>query len=116
MPGASRHMPLLLIAAALLASPAPSGAKGTGKVAVPNEKSSTLTILDSAGKVLQTIDTCARPRGMAFNRDRTAIYVGCGDDNTIALYDIATLRLLPRHRHNVAAGGHHLPPGGTRVR
>src|SRR6185436_14521253 len=115
MPGASRHMPLLLIAAALLTSPAPSAAKGTGKVFVSNEKSSTLTILDQAGKVLQTLETCARPRGMTFNPEHTAIYVGCGDDNTIALYDIASLRLVRRYRNIAAPETFDLHPDGRHL-
>ena len=81
-----------------LALSSPCGAKATGKVFISNEKSSTLSILDLAGKVLQTVETCARPRGMTFNPGHTAIYVGCGDDNTIALYDIGTLRLRHRYR------------------
>jgi PQQ-dependent catabolism-associated beta-propeller protein len=112
---ASRHVPLPLILATLLAWPAPLAAKGTGKVFVSNEKSSTLTILDAAGKVLQTIDTCARPRGMTFNLDRTAIYVGCGDDNTIALYDIATLRLVRRYRNIAAPETFDLHPDGKHL-
>ena len=63
--------------------PHPSAAKGTGKVFVANEKSSTLTILDTEGKVLQTVGACARPRGMTFNADRTAIFVGCGDEKPV---------------------------------
>src|SRR5215510_12303034 len=90
-------------------------AKATGKVFVSNEKSSTLTILDLSGKVLQSIDTCARPRGMTFNPDRTAIYVGCSDDNTIALYDIATLRLLRRYRDIGAPETFDLHPDGRHL-
>jgi PQQ-dependent catabolism-associated beta-propeller protein len=90
-------------------------AKGTGKVFISNEKSSTLTILDQAGKVLQTIESCARPRGMAFNLDRTALYVGCGDDNTIALYDIATLRLVRRYRNIAAPETFALHPDGRHL-
>jgi len=90
-------------------------AKGTGKVFVSNEKSSTLSILDPAGKLLQTLDTCARPRGMTFNHDHTAIYVGCGDDNTIALYDIASLRLVRRYRNITAPETFGLHPDGRHL-
>ena len=97
---------LMLASFALLALAStlsqPLRAKATGKVFVSNEKSSTLTILDQTGKILQTLETCARPRGMTFNPEHTAIYVGCGDDNTIALYDIATLRLVRRYRNTVS--------------
>ncbi len=89
----------LLVAAALVD---PVAAKDTGKVFVSNEKSSTLTVLDASGKVLQSVGTCARPRGMKFNPERTAIYVGCADDNMVALYDLATMKLVRRYR-NIAA-------------
>jgi PQQ-dependent catabolism-associated beta-propeller protein len=104
-----------LVLTLVLAWPGSLLAKGTGKVFVSNEKSSTLTILDLAGKVLQTIDTCARPRGMTFNPDHSAIYVGCGDDNTIALYDIASLRLVRRYRNISAPETFDLHPDGRHL-
>jgi PQQ-dependent catabolism-associated beta-propeller protein len=83
----------------LLASwSSPASAKATGLVFVSNEKSSTLTVLDGSNSIVKTVPTCARPRGLAFNRDRTAIFVGCGDDDTIGLYDIATFDLKRRYR------------------
>ena len=39
--------------------------------------------------VVRTIDTCRRPRGMHFSADRTQFYVGCADDDQIAIYEIA---------------------------
>ena len=103
---------LLAIATALSQ---PLAAKATGKVFVSNEKSSTLSVLDLAGKVVQTIETCARPRGMTFNPERTAIYVGCGDDNTIALYDLASLRLVRRYRNIAAPETFDLHPDGRHL-
>ena len=109
----------MLISLALLALapalPQPLRAKASGKVFVSNEKSSTLTILDQTGKILQTLETCARPRGMTFNPEHTAIYVGCGDDNTIALYDIATLRLVRRYRNIAAPETFALHPDGRHL-
>ena len=104
---------MLLSLALVLAQPL--HAKATGKVFVANEKSSTLTILDLAGKVVQTVETCARPRGMTFNPERTAIYVGCGDDNTIALYDLASLRLVRRYRDIAAPETFDLHPDGRHL-
>ena len=110
---------LMLASLALLAlAPTlsqPLRAKATGKVFVSNEKSSTLTILDQTGKILQTLETCARPRGMTFNPEHTAIYLGCGDDNTIALYDIATLRLVRRYRNIAAPETFDLHPDGRHL-
>jgi PQQ-dependent catabolism-associated beta-propeller protein len=113
----SRRLALASLALLVMA-PAlsqPLGAKASGKVFVSNEKSSTLTILDQSGKVLQTLETCARPRGMTFNLEHTAIYVGCGDDNTIALYDIASLRLVRRYRNIAAPETFDLHPDGRHL-
>jgi YVTN family beta-propeller protein len=102
----------LLVAAALVD---PLAAKGTGKVFVSNEKSSTITVLDASGKVLHAVDTCARPRGMKFNPQRTAIYVGCADDNMIALYDLATMKLGRRYRSISAPETFDLHPNGRHL-
>ena len=71
-------------------------AAGSGKIIVSNEKSSTLTILDASDNVVKTIDTCARPRGMHFSADRRQFYVGCADDDLIAIYDTQSLELIGR--------------------
>jgi len=84
----------VLGAAALAAGPA--GAAGTGMVFVSNEKSSTISVLDASHEVIETIETCARPRGMHFSADRTMFYVGCADDSLIAVYDVATRKLVKR--------------------
>ena len=102
----------LLLAAALVD---PLAAKGTGKVFVSNEKSSTLTVLDASGKLLHSVDTCARPRGMKFNPQRSAIYVGCADDNMIALYDLATMKLVRRYRSISAPETFDLHPNGRHL-
>lgn len=87
-----------VIACFLACSGEPASAKGTGHIFVTNEKSSTMTVLDGENRILATVSTCARPRGITFNRDRTALFVGCGDDDTIGLYDIATFELKRRYR------------------
>jgi len=71
-------------------------AAGTGNIIISNEKSSTLTILDASDTVVKTIETCARPRGMHFSADRTQFYVGCADDDQIAIYDTESLELVGR--------------------
>jgi PQQ-dependent catabolism-associated beta-propeller protein len=93
----------------------PASAAGTKKVIVSNEKSSTLTILDLDGKLLGSIDSCARPRGMQFNLARSGIYVGCADDNTIALYDLETMKLLRRYRNIAAPETFFLHPDGRHL-
>ena len=72
-------------------------AKGTGLIFVSNEKGNTLSVLDSkTNQLINTIDTCGRPRGMHFNLDKTLFYVACADDNQIAVYDVATQELVER--------------------
>ncbi len=71
-------------------------AAGTGTIIISNEKSSTLTVLDASDTVVKTIETCARPRGMHFSADRRQFYVGCADDDQIAIYDMASLELVGR--------------------
>lgn len=112
-----RRVPAIgvLCAAGLLFMAAPASAKDTGQVFVSNEKSSTLTILDKTGRVLRTLETCARPRGMIFNPARTHLFVGCGDDNTIALYDVATLKLERRYRNIAAPETFDLHPDGRHL-
>ena len=75
-----------------------ASAKGTGLVFVANEKSNTITILDADHKVVKSFPTCGRPRGMHFTADRNGFFLACGDDDTIALYDIATRKLIKRFR------------------
>jgi PQQ-dependent catabolism-associated beta-propeller protein len=118
MPSLSRQTLIALLLAPLCTLALGSEtalAKGSGRVFVANEKSSTLTILDLAGKTLQSIDTCARPRGMKFTADRLSLFVGCGDDNTIALYDIASLKLVKRFRNISAPETFDLHPNGRHL-
>ena len=79
-----------------LASVGSAVAAGTGNIIVSNEKSSTLTVLDASGTVIKSIETCARPRGMHFSADRRQFYVGCADDDQIAIYDMESLELVGR--------------------
>lgn len=87
---------LSILAATLPISPAL--AQGTGMVFVSNEKSNTITVIGPNHQVESSFPTCARPRGMMFHPDRSAIFVACGDDDTIALYDIASRKLVKRYR------------------
>ena len=68
----------------------------TGLVFVSNEKSSTISVLNPEHEVIETFETCARPRGMHFSADRTSFFVGCADDSVIAEYEVATRKLLRR--------------------
>ena len=74
------------------------GAKGTGLVFVANEKSNTVTVLDAYHKAVESFPTCGRPRGMHFSADKSGFFLACGDDDTIALYDIAARKFTKRFR------------------
>ena len=104
------------LAAALAAAAAPmdgAGAEPSGKIYVSNEKSSTITVLDGGtNEVIGEFETCARPRGMHFNLDRTQFFVGCADDNVIAVYDAATAKLVHRIRKMEEPETFDLHPGG----
>ena len=73
-------------------------AAGTGLVFISNEKSDTITIMNPDHEVVATLETCARPRGMHFSQDRKEFFVGCADDSIVAIYDVATQKLLRRIR------------------
>jgi PQQ-dependent catabolism-associated beta-propeller protein len=76
----------------------PAEAKNTGLIYVTSEKSSTLSVLNLNNEMVKQIKTCARPRGMHYDATRTKLIIACGDDDTIAVYDIATLKLVKRYR------------------
>ncbi len=73
-------------------------AKGTGLVFVANEKSNNITVLDGNHTVVESFPTCGRPRGMHFTADHQGFFLACGDDDTIAVYDIASRKLIKRFR------------------
>lgn len=87
----------------------------TGNRIVANEKSSTLTILDAEDKVIKTIPSCGRPRGMIFTPDRKQFLVGCADDNLIAVYETATLELARRITNVAAPETFDLHPDGRHL-
>ena len=76
----------------------PALAKNTGLIYITSEKSSTLTVLNLNNELVKTVKTCARPRGMHYDATRTKLIIACGDDDTIAVYDMASLKLIKRYR------------------
>lgn len=88
----------VFIIGAGLWAPQPAIAKNTGLIFVSNEKSSTITVLDSNDNVINEFETCARPRGVHFNHDRTQFFVGCADDSLIVMYDVETQKVMKRIR------------------
>ena len=72
-----------------------AAAKGTGMAFVSNEKTNDLTVIDpKTMTVVGSIKTSHRPRDMHFNRDKTLIYVACGDDDVIDVVDVAQRKVI----------------------
>ena len=106
---------LTLLAALLLGSTGTVFAKNTGFRFIANEKSSTITVLDSNDEIVRTLPSCARPRGMHFTADRQAFFVGCADDDVIAIYDTKTQELIGRIRNVAAPETFDLHPNGIHL-
>lgn len=94
---------------------APAFSAPSGLAFVANERDSTLTILAPDHTVIGQIETCARPRGMHFSKNRSEFFVGCADDDQIAIYDTATRSLLRRIRGVPAPETFDLHPDGRRL-
>ena len=105
----------LVLLAGTLVMPAGAVAKNTGLRFVANERSNTITVLDSNDQVTRTFETCARPRGMHFAADRKTFFVGCADDDVIAIYDAATQELVGRIRNVAAPETFDLHPNGRHL-
>ena len=72
----------------------PAAAKDTGLIFVSNEKTNNIIVIDpNSYKVVNDIKVGRRPRDMHFNADHTKLYVACGDDDVIAILDVATLKV-----------------------
>jgi PQQ-dependent catabolism-associated beta-propeller protein len=110
------HRRPTLVCAAVIALLVGGGAVAeTGMAIVANERDNSLTILNADLTVVETIKTCARPRGMHFSADRSEFFVGCADDNQIAIYDTATRVLLRRITGVPAPETFDLHPDGRRL-
>ncbi len=70
------------------------------QIYVSDEKSNTLTVLDgNSYQVIHSIKTCKRPRGVHFSKDRKQFFVGCAEDNVIAVYNTANGNRIGRIRN-----------------
>ncbi len=94
----ARNRYALCLTLALVVTGLGAEARNTGNIFISNEKSNTITVLGPDDTVIETIETCARPRGVHFSHDRTQFYVGCADDSVIAVYDVESRELVQRIR------------------
>ena len=81
-------------ALAALLLPALAAAKDTGLIFVSLERGNEVVVLNPDLSEHKRIETSRRPRDMQFNRDRTMLYVACGDDDVIDVIDLATLEVV----------------------
>jgi PQQ-dependent catabolism-associated beta-propeller protein len=67
----------------------------TYRLFVTNEKSGTVTVIDSrTGEIETTMEVGERPRGIGLSPDRKTLYVALSEDNAIGMYDVLTLKPL----------------------
>lgn len=71
-----------------------ASAKDTGLIFVSLERGNEVVVLNPDLTEKARIETSRRPRDMQFNKDRTLLYVACGDDDTIDVIDVATLEVV----------------------
>ncbi len=65
------------------------------KAYVSNEKSNTVSIIDTAErKVVGTIKVGQRPRGIAVTKDQKYVLVAVGDDDTIQMIDTGSNKIV----------------------
>jgi PQQ-dependent catabolism-associated beta-propeller protein len=89
-----RIIPTLCLAAALALAGGAALAKDTGLIFVSLERGNEVVVLNPDLSVNTRIETSRRPRDMQFNKDRTLLYVACGDDDAIDVIDVATLEVI----------------------
>src|SRR5262252_4243586 len=68
-----------------------AGEASAYKAFVSNEKSNTISIIDTTEReVVRTIKVGQRPRGIALTKDQKYVLVAVGDDDTIQMIDTGT--------------------------
>jgi PQQ-dependent catabolism-associated beta-propeller protein len=84
----------LLLSTLVLAS-ASAWAEPTHRLFVTNEKSNTVSVIDSrTGEIETTLEIGNRPRGIGLSPDHKTLYVAISEDNAIAMVDVASLKFL----------------------
>jgi PQQ-dependent catabolism-associated beta-propeller protein len=85
-----------LVFALLFALVPTAHAKDTHHIFITSEKDNTLTILDANHALIASPVVCKRPRHLQRTPDRTRLLIACGDDHRIAVWDIATNKVVSR--------------------
>ncbi|MBL4638293.1 MAG: PQQ-dependent catabolism-associated beta-propeller protein [Gammaproteobacteria bacterium] len=84
----------LLLSSLVLVS-ASAWADPTYRLFVTNEKSNTVSVIDSrTGKIETTLEIGDRPRGIGLSPDQKILYVALSEENAIGMVDVVTLEFL----------------------
>ena len=79
----------------LMLSMVPSGEAGAYTAYVSNERSNTVSVIDTnKWEVVKTIKVGQRPRGIAHTKDQKYVLVAVGDDDTIQMIDTGTNQVV----------------------
>jgi PQQ-dependent catabolism-associated beta-propeller protein len=79
----------------------PVTAHAAGEIWVTNEKDDTISVIDvETRKVVRTIETGERPRGITFNSDGSRLYICASDSDAVQVMDPATGEIL----HDLPSG------------
>lgn len=86
----------LILSSLVLASISASAwADPTYRLFVSNEKSNTVSVVDSrTGELETTLEIGERPRGIGLSPDHKTLYVALSGDDAIGMVDVATLKFL----------------------
>ena len=59
---------------------------------ISNERSGDLLFMSESGETEDVVALCGRPRGLALDASREALYVACSDDDAVVELDLSTKR------------------------
>jgi PQQ-dependent catabolism-associated beta-propeller protein len=81
-----------LLLSTLVMVSASAWADPTYRLFVTNEKSNSVTVIDSrTGEIETTLEVGERPRGIGLSPDKKTLYVALSDEHVIGMYDVLTL-------------------------
>jgi PQQ-dependent catabolism-associated beta-propeller protein len=86
-----------LLLSTLVFVSASAWADPTYRLFVTNEKSDTVSVIDSrTGELETTLEIGQRPRGIGLSPDHKTLYVALSEENAIGVVDVASLKLLKK--------------------
>ena len=83
---------ILLVISLLLCTQARFANASTAVIS--NERSGDLIFMDEAGKTLDVVPLCARPRGMTQHKKTGSLYIACSDDGEVVEFDLNSKKII----------------------